>query len=70
MVKLGVLVEDSSELVGHGPSLTETRVPSLHDYRGAAMKALVCPELGGEEVLRIEELKPRDCGPKDVRIAD
>ena len=33
------------------------------------MKALVCPELGGEEVLRVEELPTRECGPTDVRIA-
>lgn len=33
------------------------------------MLALVCPELGGEEVLRIEELPAAECGPGDVRIA-
>ena len=36
VVELGVFVEDRSQVVGHGPSLTEPRVPSLHDYRGAA----------------------------------
>jgi NADPH2:quinone reductase len=33
------------------------------------MLALVCPELGGEDVLRIEELPAPECGPDDVRIA-
>lgn len=32
------------------------------------MKALVCPELGGEEVLRVEELPSPECGPDQVRI--
>jgi NADPH2:quinone reductase len=33
------------------------------------MLALVCPELGGEEVLRVEELPSQECGPGAVRIA-
>jgi NADPH:quinone reductase len=32
------------------------------------MIALVCPELGGEEVLRVEELPSPPCGPDEVRI--
>jgi NADPH2:quinone reductase len=32
------------------------------------MQALVCPELGGEEVLRVEEVPAPECGPGDVRI--
>jgi len=32
------------------------------------VKALVCPELGGEEVLRVEEVPSPPCGPGDVRI--
>jgi NADPH2:quinone reductase len=32
------------------------------------VKALVCPELGGEEVLRIEDLPDPECGPSQVRI--
>jgi NADPH2:quinone reductase len=32
------------------------------------VKALVCPELGGEEVLRVEELPSPECGPDQVRI--
>jgi NADPH2:quinone reductase len=32
------------------------------------MLALVCPELGGEEVLRIEELPAPECGPRSVRV--
>lgn len=37
-------------------------VPSL------PVKALVCPELGGEEVLRVEEWPSPQCGPNEVRI--
>ena len=32
------------------------------------MKALVCPELGDEDVLRVEELPSPPCGPEQVRI--
>jgi NADPH2:quinone reductase len=32
------------------------------------VKALVCPELGPEEVLRVEELPDPECGPAQVRI--
>jgi NADPH2:quinone reductase len=32
------------------------------------VKALVCPVLGGEEVLRVEELASPPCGPDAVRI--
>ena len=69
VVELGVFVEDRSQVVGHGPSLTGSGYPHSTIIGEQPMKALVCPELGGEEVLRIEELEPRDCGPKDVRIA-
>ena len=34
----------------------------------ARMKALVCPELGGEDVLRVQELPSPPCGPHEVRI--
>jgi len=32
------------------------------------MRALVCPELGGEEVLRVDDIATPACGPSDVRI--
>lgn len=32
------------------------------------MRALVCPELGDESVLRVEELPSPPCGPEQVRI--
>lgn len=32
------------------------------------VKALVCPELGSEDVLRVEELPSPPCGPSQVRI--
>jgi NADPH:quinone reductase len=32
------------------------------------VKALVCPELGPEEVLRVEQLPDPECGPSQVRI--
>jgi NADPH2:quinone reductase len=32
------------------------------------VKALVCPELGPEEVLRVEDLPDPECGPAQVRI--
>jgi NADPH2:quinone reductase len=32
------------------------------------VKALVCPELGPEEVLRVEDLPDPECGPSQVRI--
>ena len=33
------------------------------------MRALVCPELGGEEVLRVDDVPLPTCGSSDVRIA-
>ena len=35
---------------------------------GRRVRALVCPELGGEEVLRVDELPSPECGPRAVRI--
>ena len=32
------------------------------------MRALVCPELGGEEVLEVRDVPSPPCGPGEVRI--
>ena len=75
VVELGVFVEDRSQLVGHTTAAWQTARRTHLAYPVAApgtlrhMLALVCPELGGEEVLRIEELPAPECGPGDVRIA-
>ena len=33
------------------------------------MKALVCPEIGGEDALRVDDVPARACGPDEIRIA-
>src|SRR5262245_47096835 len=64
----GAMEGASRRRVPSSRSIGPCRSRHAHGVGGARMRALVCPELGGEAVLRVDDVPAPDCGPGQVRI--